>query len=197
MEEDQLRPCDAMVIGGSAGSLDVLLNVLPDLNVNLSFPIVIVVHRKHGADSLLPSLLSGRTKLKVKEAEEKEPLLPGHIYVAPSDYHLLIENDRTFSLDYSEKVNYSRPAIDVTFESAASVYREKLVCMLLSGSNADGVKGLKAVKAFGGTAAIQDPLSALIPYMPAQAAQNVKIDFTLGIKDTIEFINLLSSNKLS
>lgn len=196
MEEDQLRPCDAMVIGGSAGSLDVLLKVLPELNVNLSFPIIIVVHRKNGADSLLPALLSGRTNLKVKEAEEKEPLLAGHIYVAPSDYHLLIENNRTFSLDYSEKVNYSRPSIDVTFESAASVYREKVVCMLLSGSNADGVKGLKVVKAFGGIAAIQDPRSALIPYMPAQAAQNVKIDFTLGIKDTVEFINLLSSNKL-
>jgi two-component system chemotaxis response regulator CheB len=197
MAETQLRPCDAMVIGGSAGSLDVLLKVLPDLNVNLSFPIIIVVHRKHGADSLLPALLSGRTKLKVKEAEEKDRLLPGYIYVAPSDYHLLIENNRTFSLDYSEKINYSRPAIDVTFESAALVYRDKLVCMLLSGSNSDGVKGLNAVKAFEGTAVIQDPLSAQSAYMPAQAAQNVKIDFTLSIKDTAEFINLLSSNNLS
>jgi two-component system chemotaxis response regulator CheB len=197
MEEDRLIACDAMVIGGSAGSLDVLLKVLPGLNANLSFPIIIVVHRKHGADSLLPELLSGRTKLKVKEAEEKEPLLPGYIYVAPTDYHLLIENNHTLSLDYSEKINYSRPAIDATFESAASVYGDKLVCMLLSGSNADGVKGLKAVKNYGGIAAIQDPLSAQISYMPAQAAENVKIDYTLAIKDTAEFINLLSSNKAS
>jgi two-component system chemotaxis response regulator CheB len=184
--------CEALVIGGSAGSLDVLLRVLPDLSPELSFPIIIVVHRKHGADSLLPGLLSGKTKLTVKEVDEKEDIRPGVIYIAPSDYHLLIEQDHTFSLDYSEKVNYSRPSIDVAFQAAAAVYRENLVCMLLSGSNADGVEGLKVVKAYGGIAAIQDPNSAQISYMPAQAAQNVKIDYTLSIKDTAEFINLLS-----
>ena len=195
MEEAELRSCDALVLGGSAGSLEVLLNVLPDLYAEISFPIIVVVHRKQGADSLLPSLLSGRTTLQVKEADEKEAIRPGVIYIAPSDYHLLIENDHTFSLDYSEKINYSRPSIDATFESAAAVYKENLVCMLLSGSNADGVKGLQAVKAFGGTAVIQDPKSAQIAYMPAQAAENVKIDYTLSIKDTAEFINLLSRKK--
>lgn len=188
--------CEALVIGGSAGSLDVLLNVLPDLDVNLSFPIIIVVHRKHSPDSLLASLLSGKTKLIVKEADEKEKICAGSIYIAPSDYHLLVENGHTFSLDYSEKVNYSRPSIDVTFESAASVYKENLVCMLLSGSNSDGVNGLKAVKAFGGIAVIQDPKTAQVPYMPTQAAENVKIDYTLSIKDAAEFINLLSSKNV-
>jgi two-component system chemotaxis response regulator CheB len=185
--------CEALIIGGSAGSLDVLLKVLPDLDKDLSFPIIIVIHRKHSADSLLPALLAGRTKLRVKEADEKEAIRPGYIYIAPTDYHLLVENDRTFSLDSSEKINYSRPAIDVTYEVAASVYKEKLVCMLLSGSNMDGVEGLKAVKAFGGITAIQDPLTAQVPYMPAQAAEKVKIDYILAIKDTAEFINLLSS----
>ena len=184
--------CDALIIGGSAGSLDVLLKVLPLLDPAISFPIVIVIHRKHGTDSLLPDLLSGRTKLIVKEVNEKEVLIPGTIYIAPSDYHTLIEQNHSFSLDYSEKVNYSRPAIDVTFQTAAEVYREKLVCLLLSGSNTDGVNGLKSVKAWGGTAVIQDPATAQVAYMPEQAAIQVKIDYTLRTENIAEFINLLS-----
>lgn len=184
--------CDALIIGGSAGSLDVLLKVLPELDPALSFPIVIVVHRKHGADSLLPELLSGRTKLQVKEVDEKEPVKAGTIYVAPSDYHTLIERDRTFSLDYSEKINYSRPAIDATFQTAAEVYQDKLACLLLSGSNADGVNGLISVKNWGGMALIQDPASAQVAYMPEQAFVHAKIDYVLPIEDIAEFINLLS-----
>lgn len=184
--------CDALIIGGSAGSLDVLLKVLPLLVPEISFPIVIIVHRKHGADSLLRELLSGRTSLIVKEVDEKEPILPGTIYIAPSDYHTLIEQDHTFSLDYSEKVNYSRPAIDVTFQTAAEVYQERLVCLLLSGSNADGVNGLKSVKAWGGTTLIQDPATAQVPYMPEQAALHVQIDHIFRIEEMAKFINSLS-----
>ncbi|EDM36394.1 protein-glutamate methylesterase [Pedobacter sp. BAL39] len=184
--------CDAFVIGGSAGSLDVLLKVLPLVRTDLSFPIVIVIHRKHGADSLLPDLLSARTSLRVKEVEEKETILPGTVYVAPSDYHLLIELDHTFSLDYSEKINFSRPAIDATFQTAAEVYGAGLVCLLLSGSNADGVEGLKSVKQWGGLATIQDPESAQVAYMPEEARKRVNIDRILRIEDMPEFINLLS-----
>ena len=187
-----MKGAKALIIGGSAGSLDVLLKVLPQVSPDISFPIIIVVHRKHGADSLLPSLLSSRTRLKVKEVDEKEKILAGTVYIAPSDYHLLIEQDQTFSLDYSEKINYSRPAIDATFQTAAEVYGPKLVCLLLSGSNADGVSGLKTVKAWGGTTAIQDPDTAQVAYMPAQAKLNVEIDAVLSIEDMGEFINLLS-----
>ncbi|MES2455052.1 MAG: chemotaxis protein CheB [Bacteroidota bacterium] len=189
-----MEGCKAFIIGGSAGSLDVLLKVLPVLDAALRFPIVIVIHRKHGTDSLLPDLLSTRTKLKVKEVDEKEELKAGFIYIAPSDYHLLIEQDGTFSLDYSEKVNYSRPAIDVTFQTAAEVYRDKLVCLLLSGSNSDGVNGLKSVKEWGGLAAIQDPATAQVAYMPAQAQLKVAIDRVLKIQQIGEFINLLSNS---
>jgi len=193
MEEDWLmKKCKAFIIGGSAGSLDVLLKVLPNVDVNISFPIIIVVHRKHGADSLLPVLLSTRTKLIVKEVDEKEKIVAGTVYIAPSDYHLLIEQDETFSLDYSEKINYSRPAIDVTYQTAAEVYKTKLACLLLSGSNSDGVNGLKSVKAWGGMALIQDPDSAQVAYMPEQAKLNVKIDHVLPIEAMAEFINLLS-----
>ncbi|SFE68947.1 CheB methylesterase [Pedobacter antarcticus] len=193
MEESELmKNCEALIIGGSAGSLEVLLRVLPALSPTLSFPVIIVVHRKHGTDSLLPDLLSGKTSLKVKEIEEKEQAMAGTVYIAPSDYHTLIEQNKTFSLDYSEKVNYSRPAIDVTFQTGAEAYKGKLVCMLLSGSNSDGVNGLKSVKAWGGITVIQDPETAQVSYMPAQAALQLKIDYTLSIEDMADFINLLS-----
>lgn len=191
-ESGVIKKCKALIIGGSAGSLEVLLKVLPDVNVNIPFPIIIVVHRKHGADSLLPVLLSTRTKLIVKEVDEKEKIVAGNVYIAPSDYHLLVEQDETFSLDYSEKINYSRPAIDATFQTAAEVYKTYLVCMLLSGSNSDGVNGLKSVKSWGGRAVIQDPKSAQVAYMPEQAKLNVNIDQVLPIEDMAEFINLMS-----
>lgn len=187
-----MKNCEALIIGGSAGSLDVLLRVLPLISPDVKFPVIIVIHRKNGSDSLLPELLSGKTQLQVKEAEEKETILPGIIYIAPSDYHLLIEMNKTFSLDYSEKVNYSRPAIDATFQTAAEVYQNKLVCLLLSGSNADGVNGLKTAKSWGGMAVIQDPESAQVAFMPQQAKLHVKIDRILSIEDMPEFINLLS-----
>ena len=187
-----MEKCEAVIIAGSAGSLEVLLKVFSVVSPEITFPIILVIHRKQGSDSLLTELLSSRTKLKVKEADEKEPILKGTIYIAPSDYHLLIEQDRTFSLDYSEKVNYSRPSIDVTFQTAAEAYKEGLVCILLSGSNADGVSGLKTVKLWGGLAAIQNPDTAQVPYMPAQALHNVKIDKILNIEEIGGFLNLLS-----
>ena len=183
---------DALLIGGSAGSLDVLLKVLPHIDPAIDFAIIIIVHRKHGADSLLPDLLSGKTLLRVKEAEEKEAITPGTVYIAPSDYHLLIERDHTISLDYSEKINYSRPAIDATFQTAAEVYQDRLACLLLSGSNADGVNGLQTVKRWNGLALIQSPASAQVAYMPEQARIHVAIDRILNIEDMADFINLLS-----
>ncbi|RZK59497.1 MAG: chemotaxis protein CheB [Pedobacter sp.] len=187
-----MKNCEALVIGGSAGSLDVLIKVLPSIDVDIKFPIIIVLHRKKGTDSLLSDLLSTKTILKVKEAEEKENILPKTIYIVPSDYHLLFEKDLTFSLDYSEKVNYSRPSIDVTFQSAAEVYKDKLVCLLLSGSNADGVNGLTMVKEFGGEVAVQNPKTAQVDYMPNQAILRVNVDEILDIEQMADYINKLN-----
>ncbi|MFN0291543.1 chemotaxis protein CheB [Pedobacter helvus] len=183
-----------LVIGGSAGSLDVLLKVLPEVNQHLNFAIIIVIHRKQGTDSLLTDLLAHRTQLSVKEADEKEKLENGKVYIAPSDYHLLIEKDFTFSLDYSEKVNYSRPSIDVTFQSAADVFGENLVCLLLSGSNADGVNGLISVKKNGGTTWAQSPESAQVSYMPEQAILRANVSAVLKIEEMAKYINSLAAN---
>ena len=180
-----------VVIGGSAGSIEVILQVLPSLSANLSVPIIIVMHRKNANESLLATLLSSKTTLKVKEAEEKENILPGNIYLAPADYHLLIEKNFTFSIDDSEKINFSRPSIDVTFECAGEVYGSNLVCILLSGANADGVKGLKKVKKNNGIAAIQDPTTAQVSFMPQEAFQNVDVDHVFKLEEIANFINNL------
>ena len=187
-----MKICEAFIIGGSAGSIQVLLKILPDVDPLITFPIVIVLHRKSGKESNLSDLLQKRTSLTVKEVEEKEELTAGTIYLAPPDYHLLIENLKTFSLDVSEKVNFSRPSIDVTFESASSVYSEHLYCLLLSGANRDGTYGLQQVKRYGGTVLVQHPDSAAVPYMPENARIFVKTDAVLYPEEMAAFINKLS-----
>lgn len=187
-----MKDCEALVIGGSAGSLDVLLKVLPDLQPLLRFPLIIVLHRKSGKESLLTDLLSKKTTLTVKEIEEKETVSPGIIYVAPPNYHLLIERNKSFSLDASEKINFSRPSIDVTFESAAEVYNGHLVCLLLSGANTDGTQGLLKVKENGGRAIVQNPESAISRFMPEHALENAAIDTLLNPSEMAQYINRLS-----
>jgi two-component system chemotaxis response regulator CheB len=186
-----MNKCSAIWIGGSAGSLDVLLKVLPQIKEDIDFAIVIVLHRKPGADDLLTDLLSSRTNIPVKEIEEKDAIKSGVIYLAPSDYHLLVERNATFSLDHSEKVNYSRPSIDVAFESAADIYKDTLVGLLLSGANADGVAGLLKIKKMGGRVIIQHPDSAIVPYMPAQAGLYVDYDAMLQVEEMSDWINKL------
>jgi two-component system, chemotaxis family, protein-glutamate methylesterase/glutaminase len=191
MEENRIKKTALIVIGGSAGSLDVLLQLLPAIGLEFSIPIIIVLHRKSSNDNLLADLLSSRTHLKVKEADEKEPVRPGHIYIAPADYHLLLEADRTFSLDYSEKVNYSRPSIDVVFHSAAEVYGPSLVCFLLSGANSDGTEGFRTVQEKGGTTIAQDPDTAEVDYMPRNAILQHCADKVLTREEMAAYINSL------
>lgn len=182
---------DIFLIGGSAGSLKVLLEVLPNINKNITFPIVIIIHRG-SSDSILSDLLNSKTDLMVVEGEEKTALKPGYIYLAPPDYHLLIEKDHTLSLDASEKLNFSRPSIDITFSSAAEIFQEKAVALLLSGANSDGVEGLKSIKQNNGTTLAQDPMTAEVDYMPKQAITHNKIDFVLKPKEISTFINQIN-----
>lgn len=189
MEKDQINPdFKVVIIGGSAGSLNVLMQILPHLPVIKSFAIVIVVHRKSTDEQTLEELITLKSIIKVKRVEDKTPLSPGFIFVAPSNYHLLFEKNNTLSLDTSEKVNYSRPSIDVCFESAAEVYKNQLIGILLSGSNSDGTEGLKAIQKEGGTIIVQDPKSADMAFMPYNAIQNTTPDFVLDIQEIQKFI---------
>ncbi len=169
MAQNRIDNFKVIVIGGSAGSLDVLLDITSLLPSMLKAVIIIVLHRRSDSESILEKLLSYKTQISVSEVEDKEPIRPGHIYIAPGDYHLLIENENTFSLDYSEKVSYSRPSIDVTFESAAQTFKERLLAVLLSGANADGTEGLGVVKEYGGYSIVQNPETAEVGFMPRQA----------------------------
>ena len=189
MEKAKLtRSYELLVIGGSAGSLEVILNVLPNISESQSYSIIIVLHRK-GSESLLAELLSVRTSWPVKEAEEKDVIIPGHIYVAPADYHLLVEKDHTLSLDYSEKLHYSRPGIDASFETAAEAYGEACACLLLSGANADGTQGMKRIKELGGLTLVQHPADASVSYMPQQAVDSMSADYILNTVDMAAVIN--------
>ncbi len=172
MEEKQIKPQKKLVvIGGSSGSLDALLVLLPLLKKNFALPILLVIHRSNQTDNGLTDLLAAKTSLHIKEADEKEPLLPGWIYLAPPDYHVLLETNGTLSLDASEKVHYCRPSIDVSFTSAAQVYKNNCIAVLLSGANADGAMGMKEIKQLGGRTIVQEPSEALVNYMPLQALQ--------------------------
>jgi two-component system chemotaxis response regulator CheB len=180
-----------VVIGGSAGSLHVILYVLAHLRADLTIPIVIILHRKNDSDSSLSQLMGLRTDLPVKEADDKEAILPGNVYLAPADYHLLIETDKNFSLDDSEKINFSRPSIDVTFQTAAEAYGEGVTAILLSGANSDGVEGLSIIKSLKGTIVVQDPKTAQVPYMPQHAIDSMPIDQILTVEQMPDFINNL------
>lgn len=170
-----------VIFGGSAGSLDVLFQVLPFIQKDQGIAYILILHRKdtHKAEHLV-QLLATKCTIPVKEAEDKEAINQDHIYLAPAGYHLLIEQDRTFSLDVSEKINYSRPSIDVSFSTAAETFKENLIAILLSGGNADGCFGLSKVKQLGGRTAIQAPKTALVPFMPESAlkAGVVEVQYT-------------------
>jgi two-component system chemotaxis response regulator CheB len=189
MAEDTVTKYNMLVIGGSAGSLDIILKIVTLLPVTNYLSVVVILHRKNDGESILTDLLSSRTNLLVKEVEDKETIKGGAIYIAPADYHLLIENKRMFSLDASEKINHSRPSIDVTFESVAEVFGETAIGVLLSGANADGAKGLYKIQQAGGFTIVQNPESAEVAYMPQQALEQMKPDKVLNGNEIAEFIN--------
>ncbi|MCE7038855.1 chemotaxis protein CheB [Dyadobacter sp. CY312] len=197
MEESGVKnPVKIVVIGGSAGSLEVLFRLLPLLTKNLSVPILIILHRRSTADSSLSDLLGSKTTLPLQEADDKDQILPGNIYLAPADYHLLVEKDFTLSLDYSEKVNFSRPSLDVTFETVADVYGRSAVGIILSGANEDGTAGLLAIKKAGGLVIAQDPETAQMPVMPQNVINFIGVDFIYGIEEIANYINGLNTSGL-
>jgi two-component system, chemotaxis family, protein-glutamate methylesterase/glutaminase len=162
-------PAEAIVIGGSAGAFEALSALLPGLAPDYPLPILIVVHLPPDRTSLFAELFRARCKIGVREAEDKEPIEPGVAYFAPPDYHLLVETDRRLSLSGEEPVLYSRPSIDVLFESAADAYGSGLIGVLLTGANSDGAGGLKTVVEAGGVAIVQSPKGAYAPAMPEAA----------------------------
>jgi two-component system, chemotaxis family, protein-glutamate methylesterase/glutaminase len=163
------RGCDLVVVGTSWGGLDVLRRVLPALPPELDAAVVIAQHRGPGSHpTAFRDLLGAVTRMNVREAGDKDALRAGTVYVAPPDYHLLVDGDG-LSLSTDEPVLYARPSIDVLFESAAESYRERCVGVVLTGANADGAKGLARIAELGGAAIVQDPEEAQRAEMPRAA----------------------------
>jgi two-component system chemotaxis response regulator CheB len=159
----------AIVIGASAGGLNALSVILEKLSSDYPLPLIVVQHRGKDQRDLLEEVLQSKSRIKIKQADEKEKINPGTVYIAPPDYHLLIERDGTFSLSSDVPVNYSRPSIDVLFESAAHVYGNQLVGVILTGANSDGAGGLACIKKMGGIAIVQEPREAEYASMPNAA----------------------------
>ena len=161
------------VVGTSWGGLAALRELVSCLPENLAVPVVLIQHRHKMSDDALPRLLQDRTPLSVCEAEDKMPIEPGRVYVAPADYHLLVERDSYFTLSVEEPIRYSRPSIDVSFTSAADAFGGRTIGVVLTGANADGAAGLKRIAERGGAALIQEPATAESPTMPAAALKAV------------------------
>ncbi len=174
---------EAIVIGGSWGGMEAVIKIVKDLPVFFPLPIVVVVHRQKNVESNLCSVITKNTRLYTKEVTDKEEIRPGTIYLVPANYHVLVEKDRTFSLDVSENVLFSRPSIDIVFESASLVFRNKLIGILLTGANSDGSQGLKAISEMGGLTIVQDPMEAISKTMPLSAIERVKIDHILKLEE--------------
>ncbi len=165
-------PYSVVAIGTSWGGLAALTKLLGELPADFSIPIVVVQHRSKDSERLLVQLLQDATDLQVCEIEDKDPLSPGTVHVAPANYHVMIENGYA-SLTIEEPIRFSRPSIDVMFSSAADTYRSAAIGVVLTGANEDGARGLAHIVTRGGRALVQDPKTAEIPIMPEAAIRAV------------------------
>lgn len=172
---------EAVVIGASAGGVEAVGRLLAALPADCPLAVAVVLHVPPQRSNMLPAVLGARCALPVKEAEDKESFLPGTVYVAPPGYHLLLEPDRSVALSADEAVNFSRPSIDVLFESAAYAFHRALLGIVLTGANHDGADGLAMIRAQGGLAWVQEPASALVPTMPAAAIRRAGADLVLPL----------------
>lgn len=179
---------DAVVMGASAGGLQTWLALLPALPATFPLPLIIVQHRSKDERTLLEEVLSQKCQIKIRQADEKEKIRPGTVYFASPDYHLLIERDHTFSLSGEERVNYSRPAIDVLFETAAYAYQHRLLAIIFTGANQDGAAGIRQVRQMGGTTMAQNPATAPFPVMPQAAIDTGAVQQVLDLENIRKFL---------
>ena len=183
---------EAIVIGTSAGGLLALTTLLEPLPADFQIPVLVVQHRSKDERNLLEDLLAAKCKIGIKQADEKEKIQKGMVYFAPPDYHLLVERDFTLSLSCDAKVHYSRPSIDILFETAAIAYKTNVLGIVLTGANADGALGVKTIKKLGGSTIAQHPATAQFPVMPQAAIATGCIDKVLDLNEIKNLLIRLS-----
>lgn len=181
----------AIVIGGSAGSFQVVTRILNTISPAISFPVFLSLHRlKHVRSGFLEALML-KSKIPVIEPNDKEQIKPGRAYLAPSNYHMYLELGNRIALSTDEPVHHSRPSIDLSFQTAANVYRDKLIGVILSGANQDGAFGLKKVKESGGLTIVQDPADCQVSTMTEASLNLIKADYVFTSDKIIEFLSKL------
>ncbi|MFB2937858.1 chemotaxis protein CheB [Aerosakkonemataceae cyanobacterium BLCC-F154] len=179
---------EIVVIGASLGGLNALEVILSELPRNFPVAVAIAQHRHKFSDGELVDYLQEKTLLPVIEVEDKQPIIPGRVFLAPANYHLLVEPGY-FSLSTDAPVTYARPSIDVLFESAADVYRTQVIGIILTGANNDGAIGLAKIQVYGGTIIVQKPDTAECPIMPEAAIKAVKMPQILPLSEIVPFLN--------
>ncbi|MBN2166572.1 MAG: chemotaxis protein CheB [Marinilabiliaceae bacterium] len=184
----------AIIIGGSAGSFSVVSKILSKVKPGFSIPIIICLHRLKHVRSGLVEGINLKSQIKVKEPFDKEKIMNGSAYIAPSNYHMFIEFDNTIALSTEAVYNHSRPSIDYTFSSAANVYRNKCIGILLTGANKDGANGMKDIHTMGGYTIIQDPVTCDIKTMPMAAMQLFTPDKVMNPDQISDFLNTLNND---
>ena len=192
----EMRGIRAIAIGGSAGGVEALAELLPSLTARGALSIFVVVHQPRDRSSILPTIFAPRCALAVCEPDDKQVVQPDHIYFAPADYHMLVDSGRRISLSTDDPVHFSRPSIDVLFESAADVYREQLLAIVLSGGNEDGADGAQAERRAGGFVVVQDPATARLPMMPRSALARVAADAVLPVTRISALLNELCEKEI-
>jgi len=181
----------AVAIGASAGGVQALSELLPALSRESQAAVFVVLHLPRDRPSLLVDVFSQKCALAVREAEDKEPVIPGTVYFAPPNYHLLVDAGPQLALSADDLVNHSRPSIDVLFDSAAQVYREHLLGIILSGANEDGAEGLAAVHDAGGLTVVQEPQTAQSSAMILSALERRPADLVLDLAGIAELLQRL------
>lgn len=187
------RRFQAVVVGVSTGGVHALQKLLGQLPADFPLPVLIVQHIGADAGSGLAKLLDERCPLSVKEADEQDEILPGRVYLAPPNYHLLVERDGFLSLSADAYVSFARPSVDVLFESAAAVFGPGLIGIVLTGANYDGSQGLKIIKQKGGTAIVQDPTDAEARQMPQAAIAATGVDYVVALNDMAALLRQLAA----
>ena len=183
---------EIVVVGASVGGLKALQSLLSGLPRDFSLPVVMVQHRGTDSDTGLCEYLARRSSLPVSEPEDKEAVLPGHAYLAPRDYHLLIEK-RSFALSTDPPVTFARPSIDVLFESVADEYEQGVIGVILTGANRDGSRGLAKIKSRGGLTLVEEPASATCGEMPRAAIELTEVDWILPLQEIAPRLDRLSN----
>ena len=179
---------EVLLLGGSAGSFRLIFNIVKNFDADLNKTVIIIIHRRKNFFSEIEKLFADNSRILMREISDKDVIEQNAIYIAPANYHTLIEKEKCFGLDVSDAVWYSKPSIDVTFESAAEVYKERCTAILFSGANQDGAEGMLKLRNYGALTIVQSPQDAEMPQMPTAAIDINAAEYILHTNEIFELL---------